>query len=120
MVLAALFTVCLKVKQNARTPYRLKAATLEPVTLDSFSDITRNGSTTDSQVCARLTGQCTLKRPVLARHRLGRLADGSVGTLQEVLENATEQVAYDWAAQWYPMAFIQDLDPKKPHAGACS
>ena len=48
------------------------------------------------------------------------LQKGSVGTLQEAPENATEQATYDWAAQWYPMAFIQDLDPKKPHAGARS
>ena len=40
--------------------------------------------------------------------------------MQEAPENATEQEqeAYDWAGQWYPMGFLQDLDPKKPHAGA--
>ena len=27
-----------------------------------------------------------------------------------------EDGAYDWAKQWYPLAFVEDLDPKVPHA----
>ena len=23
---------------------------------------------------------------------------------------------FDWARQWYPLAFVEDLDPGKPHA----
>lgn len=51
---------------------------------------------------------------------LAKPADGSMRTLQKASESAAEQATYEWAAQWYPMAFTQDLDPKKPHAGAPS
>ena len=27
----------------------------------------------------------------------------------------TEDGTYDWAKQWYPLAFVEDLDPKVPH-----
>ena len=27
----------------------------------------------------------------------------------------TEQATYNWARQWYPLAFLADLDPKVPH-----
>lgn len=26
-----------------------------------------------------------------------------------------EKDTYDWAKQWYPLAFVEDLDPKIPH-----
>ena len=27
-----------------------------------------------------------------------------------------EQANFDWKRQWYPLAFIEDLDPGRPHA----
>ncbi|EIE25056.1 hypothetical protein COCSUDRAFT_46572 [Coccomyxa subellipsoidea C-169] len=31
------------------------------------------------------------------------------------VEREVEQETYDWAKQWYPLAFVEDLDPKVPH-----
>ena len=27
-----------------------------------------------------------------------------------------DQESFDWQRQWYPLAFIEDLDPGRPHA----
>ena len=29
---------------------------------------------------------------------------------------AQEEAKFDWAKQWYPVAFVDDLDPLKPHS----
>lgn len=29
---------------------------------------------------------------------------------------APQEEAFDWARQWYPLAFVEDLDPRRPHA----
>ena len=29
---------------------------------------------------------------------------------------APEEDKFDWATQWYPVAFVDDLDPTKPHS----
>lgn len=29
---------------------------------------------------------------------------------------APEEEQFDWARQWYPVAFVDDLDPTKPHS----
>ncbi|CAL5224847.1 g7603 [Coccomyxa viridis] len=29
---------------------------------------------------------------------------------------AQEEATFDWAKQWYPVAFVDDLDPTKPHS----
>ena len=31
------------------------------------------------------------------------------------LLQAPEEDKFDWARQWYPVAFVDDLDPTKPH-----
>ena len=31
------------------------------------------------------------------------------------LLQALEEDRFDWARQWYPVAFVDDLDPTKPH-----
>ena len=31
------------------------------------------------------------------------------------LLQAPEEDNFDWARQWYPVAFVDDLDPTKPH-----
>ncbi|BDA41303.1 Protein TIC 55, chloroplastic [Coccomyxa sp. Obi] len=32
------------------------------------------------------------------------------------VKTAQDRDTYDWAKQWYPLAFVEDLDPKVPHA----
>lgn len=39
--------------------------------------------------------------------------------LEEVTDpfvQAPEEEGFDWARQWYPVAFVDDLDPTKPHS----
>ena len=33
-----------------------------------------------------------------------------------VLAQVPEQDKFDWARQWYPVAFVDDLEPTKPHS----
>lgn len=32
------------------------------------------------------------------------------------IQEPSEESTFDWARQWYPLAFVEDLDPGRPHA----
>ena len=35
--------------------------------------------------------------------------------MQGAQRDSKDAACYDWTGQWYPMAFLSDLDPKVPH-----